>query len=108
VRLALAACVALFLLLFGCAEGYLVPREQSVMSEVQKCQLKCSMMARSGADMSPGPCVGKVSDDWVCDVAHSPRIPADDLPQNQCPEYLNGSAHHFVEVTPECQPIRYA
>ena len=108
-RLQSAAALALVLfLLFGCSGGKLVPDEQATLSVIQKCQLKCSMAAKSGVDMSPGPCLGVIGADWACDVAHSPRQPVDDLPQNQCQAYLNGTAHHFVEVTPDCQFIREA
>ncbi|MBI4360719.1 hypothetical protein HY572_03020 [Candidatus Micrarchaeota archaeon] len=42
--------------------------------------------------------------DWVCDVAHDPRQPVDDLPENQCPEF-GVSANHFVEVDENCNVI---
>lgn len=106
-RAALAILFAIALL-FGCTENKLVPDEQATLSVVQKCQLKCSMAAKGGMDMSPGPCLGVVAQDWVCDVAHNPRQPVDDLPANQCQAYINGTVHHFVEVTPDCQPIREA
>lgn len=48
-------------------------------------------------DLSSGPCLGVVEDDWVADVAHRPRQPVDDLPRNRCPQY-GTTAHHFVEV----------
>ena len=86
----------------------MAPRENSTMSTAQKCQLKCSTEQKSGVDMSIGPCLGVIDNDWVCDVAHSPRTPVDDLPANQCQAYINGAAHHFVEVTPDCQLIREA
>ena len=44
----------------------------------------------------------------VCDVAHSPREAVDDLPENQCADFREGRAHHFVEVTPDCRFIREA
>jgi len=102
---AIALALALFLL-FGCAQDRIVPDEDAAMSVVQKCQLKCSMAEKKGADMSPGPCLGAVEADWVCDVAHVPRTSADDLPENQCADFREGRAHHFVEVTPDCQLIR--
>ena len=66
------------------------------------------------ADCGPwieGPCVSDARPNdmpagWACDVAHNPRIPADDAPENQCQAYLKGSVKHFVEVTPECELIR--
>jgi len=43
---------------------------------------------------------------WVCDVAHNPRKPEDNLPQNQCKMFLRGWAKNFVEVSPNCTIIR--
>lgn len=51
-----------------------------------------------GLDMSKGPCLGKIAEDWVLDIAHSPRQPADDKPENQCIEFREGQAHHFIEL----------
>jgi hypothetical protein len=62
-------------------------------------------------DLSNGPCLSDNNtkwtiQDWVCDVAHSPRIAAiDNLPENQCQAYRSGQAHHFVEVDPNCNFI---
>jgi len=102
------AIVLAAVLLFGCTGGQLVPDEGAAMSAVQKCQLKCSMMEKKGVDMSRGPCLGTIEAGWVCDVAHSPRQPVDDLPENQCADFREGRAQHFVEVTPGCQLIREA
>ncbi len=43
---------------------------------------------------------------WVCDVAHSPREDVDNLPENQCREFGEGKANHFVEVNPNCEFIK--
>jgi hypothetical protein len=104
---AAAIAFALFLL-FGCTEDKIVPDERAVISAVQKCVLHCSAAEKKGVDMSPGPCLGLIENDWVCDVAHNPRQPIDDLPENQCADFREGRAHHFVEVTPECAFIREA
>ncbi|MEM3572883.1 MAG: hypothetical protein QXJ62_01435 [Nitrososphaeria archaeon] len=58
-----------------------------------------------------GPCLSDNEpnwniEDWVCDIAHSPRQPIDDLPENQCQAYRNGSAHHFVELDTSCNLIK--
>ena len=56
--------------------------------------------------MTNGPCLSnEIVEDWVCDVAHSPRQAVDDLPENQCPAY-GDKASHFVEVDPDCNFIR--
>jgi hypothetical protein len=59
-----------------------------------------------GVQMSRGPCLGVIAPGWVVDVAHSPRRPVDDLPQNQCAAYRNGEASHFVELDPSGRLIR--
>ncbi len=59
-----------------------------------------------GVDLSVGPCLGAIAPDWVADVAHDPRQPVDDDPANQCAEVRTGTAHHFVELTPDGTLIR--
>lgn len=52
-----------------------------------------------GVDFTNGPCLtNDLMTDWVADLVHKPRQVADDLPQNQCQAYLEGRAHHFVEL----------
>ena len=61
----------------------------------------------AGEDLSDGPCLSnEVIPDWVADIAHDPRQEVDDLPQNQCSAYRDGTAHHFVELDPEGNVIR--
>jgi hypothetical protein len=59
-----------------------------------------------GVDMSRGPCLGVIEPGWVADVAHDPRQDVDDDPANQCPQYRNGKADHFVELDPDGELIR--
>jgi hypothetical protein len=59
-----------------------------------------------GVDMSRGPCLGVIKEDWVADVAHDPRRPVDDEPANQCEAYRSGEASHFVELDPQGELIR--
>ncbi|MFH1376582.1 MAG: hypothetical protein ABIH25_03010 [Candidatus Woesearchaeota archaeon] len=68
------------------------------------------LCVESGLDLNDGPCLSDnnpdwIYDDWVCDVAHEPRIDIDDLPENQCEEFRNGLANHFIEVDPGCNLI---
>ena len=57
-------------------------------------------------DKSRGPCLANETiSDWVCDVAHDPRLPVDDEEENQCPAY-GVTAFHFVEVSEDCDLIR--
>lgn len=56
---------------------------------------------QEGVDMTSGPCLGKVAQDWVLDIAHKPRLAVDDKPQNQCPDFINGNVKHFIELDPD-------
>lgn len=55
---------------------------------------------QEGVDFANGPCLGKIADDWVLDIAHNPRQTVDDKAENQCADFRTGSAHHFVELDP--------
>lgn len=60
-----------------------------------------------GYDFSSGPCLtNDLIPDWVADLAHLPRQSEDNLPQNQCPAYLEGRAKHFVELDLDGNLIR--
>ncbi|MFH0828733.1 MAG: hypothetical protein V1907_00970 [Candidatus Kerfeldbacteria bacterium] len=72
-------------------------------------QAKAVFIAQEGqgVDFTEGPCLtNSLLSDWVADVAHNPRTSVDDLAENQCSAYRNGTAHHFVELDPEGQLIR--
>ena len=61
----------------------------------------------AGEDLSNGPCLSNEAiPGWVADIAHSPRQAVDDLPENQCSAYRDGTAKHFVELDPEGNVIR--
>ena len=51
-------------------------------------------------DLSNGPCLGKIADNWVLDIAHLPRQQIDDQPENQCQNFS-----HFVEMSPKGEII---
>jgi hypothetical protein len=58
-------------------------------------------------DFSNGPCLSdEIIPDWCADVAHNPRQPVDNRPENQCRSYREGRVHHFVELDPEGNLIR--
>lgn len=66
-----------------------------------------SQRSLSSKDLETGPCLSNaLMPDWVVDIAHNPRLPADDLPENQCPAFLEGRARHFVELDIEGNLIR--
>lgn len=60
-----------------------------------------------GVDLSSGPCIAEnLIPGWVADIAHNPRQPIDDLPENQCQNFREGKASHFVELDLEGNVIR--
>ena len=60
-----------------------------------------------GVDFSKGPCLSEnLMDGWVADIAHAPRQPVDDLPENQCQAYRAGRAFRLVELDPDGNVIR--
>ena len=76
-------------------------------TSVSACVAKCKEVVASGVDTSSGPCLSnEIQRDWVCDMAHNPRTPIDNLPDNQCSEFVKGNAKHFVEVDANCEVVR--
>jgi hypothetical protein len=71
------------------------------------CEALCREKLDQGMDLSDGPCLGMITEGWVCDVAHDPRADVDNDPANQCPEY-GKTANHYVEVDPSCNLIKEA
>lgn len=60
----------------------------------------------AGVDFSNGPCLGKVANDWVLDIAHEPRQKIDEDPKNQCQDFSEGKVKHFIEFDPDGKLIR--
>jgi len=80
----------------------------SNMDVDEECVNLCIQAKNNGTDLSNGPCLSnhlKSNPDWVCDVAHIPREPVDNNPENQCKSY-GITAKHFIEVSPDCKIIR--
>jgi hypothetical protein len=80
--------------------------EQAAEECISAC-LNAKQENRAGWENGPclvNPLSGSLND-WVCDVAHSPREAVDNLPENQCSAYREGLAHRFVEVDTECTLI---
>lgn len=90
---------------------------------IELCVKTCEGELAKGANLTDGPCLLNpmpTYPDWVCDVAHSPRVPADSMCGNMCssykeynsfPFYCNTTsstrtAGHFVEVNPDCSFAR--
>lgn len=52
-----------------------------------------------GEDFSSAPCLSDaLMPGWVVDIVHNPRQSIDDLPENQCPSFVQGRTKHFVEL----------
>jgi hypothetical protein len=76
---------------------------------IERCIIACKQAMIAGKDLSNGPCLlNPIPElkDWVCDVAHWPRQPVDNLAENQCSYFREGKARHFVEVDISCNFIR--
>jgi hypothetical protein len=103
--IAFIAIFVLFVLLSGCAE-----EGSSRTPEIgQECVNLCKAELEKGTDLSKGPCLSNAlaeDTEWVCDVAHEPRELVDNDAENQCSAYREGTAKHFVEVSPTCELIR--
>ena len=76
---------------------------------VEECVKACREASISGIDLTAGPCLLNPIQslkNWVCDVVHNPRQKIDDLPENQCPLFVEGRAKYFVEVDQACNFVR--
>jgi hypothetical protein len=75
------------------------PVSQDKQNEMVKlAQKRFTQKKSEGLDIKNGPCLGIIAIGWVTDVAHNPREASDDQPANQCEDYRNGFAKHFVEL----------
>jgi hypothetical protein len=78
-----------------------------VKTPTDLCTAKCRQALSNNVDLSSGPCLSnQITVDWVCDVAHNPRIETDNLLENRCEAFARGEAHHFVELNTECNVIQ--
>lgn len=83
--------------LSGCVQQ--TDKDKAVSACIEKCK-------SATIDLSNGPCLSEeIITNWVCDVAHSPRQTVDNNPENQCSDYREGLARHFVEVDVNCDLI---
>ncbi len=81
---------------------------QAVTKNAAIAEAKAVFIAQEaqGVDFTNGPCLSNnLLPDWVADVAHNPREDVDDVAENQCSAYRNGTAHHYVELDPNGQLI---
>ncbi len=105
-------------LISGCIQqptGQVITEEQEVSVQqpvdicIQDCKYWLSRNISKTTYWKHGPCLlNSIPDanDWVCDIAHSPRQDVDNLPENQCSSYREGKTKHFVEIDENCNLIR--
>jgi len=80
---------------------------ESAETPTDLCIAKCEEALSNSVDLSSGPCLSnKITEDWVCDVAHKPRLEKDNLLENRCEAFAEGIAHHFVELDTQCNVIQ--
>ena len=102
------ALVTIAIILSACNQSQTQPTTQGAKpsDETLKNALNLYSQKKSeGVDFSNSPCLGKIADDWVLDIAHKPRIDADNKAENQCADFREGRAHHFIELDPQGQLI---
>ncbi len=100
--------IAGIILVSGCVQTQQASQDISEQAK-EKCIGICMTISSDLSGRSP--CLSDNNSEWnisgwVCDVAHSPRQAMDDLPENQCSEFREGKASHFVEVDAACEFIR--
>lgn len=93
----------LVLLLIACTQQ-LAPQE-AINRCVETCRATVEDFAKNQGHLD-SQCLGEIDPYWVCDIAHNPRQVQDNLPENQCFRYRDGSHTRFVELTADCSMIR--
>jgi hypothetical protein len=93
-----SSLLVFLLVLSACGGG---PSESERDAAIAAARQAYDEAVEQGVDMSNGPCLGVIMDNWVADVAHNPREDIDDEPANQCEAYRRGDADHFVELDPD-------
>jgi hypothetical protein len=75
---------------------------------IENCLELCLRQKQKNISLENGPCLSEeIITDWVCDVAHNPRIDLDNKPENQCSSFRDKKTHHFVEADVNCQFIKF-
>lgn len=112
-KFTLFAITLIVIVLTGTATIYLNSRQpkgvpkSEVDTAINQAKFLYSQRKAMHEDFSSGPCLSNaLMPDWVVDIVHNPRLPIDDLPENQCPAYIQGKAHHFVELDTEGNLVR--
>lgn len=79
-----------------------VKEQQELIGEAEQlCQQKKQEMQLESQ------CLGSVGNgDYVVDIVHVPRAEEDNQIENQCQDYREGRASHFIEFDKECSLVR--
>jgi hypothetical protein len=61
---------------------------------------------KNKTDLINGPCLGNAEYNWVVDIVHNPRTDVDNQKENQCNDYINGNAKHYIELDTDGKLIK--
>ncbi|NOX71823.1 MAG: hypothetical protein GXO64_03950 [Candidatus Micrarchaeota archaeon] len=107
----LGAILIALVFVSGCTSDVSTTKAHTVYSRAdaeKACIQLCENVKSGGMDLSKGPCLSnQVVKDWVCDIAHKPRQPVDNMPENQCTAFMRQEAHHFIELDENCNLIQF-
>ncbi|OGE32175.1 hypothetical protein A2631_05685 [Candidatus Daviesbacteria bacterium RIFCSPHIGHO2_01_FULL_44_29] len=108
VAVAVVSLTAILTVIFNNKEPVYKPGVYAdVDRAVNQAKLIYNQAKSLGQDLSSGPCLSNaLLPGWVVDIAHNPRLPIDDLPENQCSAIREGQANHFVELDPDGKLIK--
>jgi len=70
-----------------------VERQQLIIQQVRLLYQK----EREKGTIFKSQCLGTISN-YAIDIVNNPRMPEDNLPQNQCDDYQAGRVQHFIEI----------
>lgn len=72
-----------------------------------KARLRYLEAVAKGQNLQNGPCLGKIADGWVLDIAHLPRLKIDENIENQCQQaaFEKSPRSHLVEMSPKGEII---
>ena len=85
-------------LVFNIGSSEIIPRRE-LDTAINQAKYFYNQKKMRGEDFSNGPCLSNaLMPGWVVDIVHQPRKAIDDLLENQCSAYVEGSAKHFVEL----------
>lgn len=79
--------------------GHKPSKKSELDTAVNQAKYLFRIRKEEGEDFSRGPCLSNaLMPGWVLDIVHNPRLPVDNLVENQCTAYVEGRALHFVEL----------